>query len=78
MGAKFTSEGKTAVIKGVKKQSGATVKSTDLRGGACMVLAGLSAKGITTVTNVEYILRGYENLDKKLNSLGAKITIQKD
>lgn len=43
-----------------------------------MVLAGLSAKGITTVTNVEYILRGYENLDKKLNSLGAKITIQKD
>ena len=43
-----------------------------------MVLAGLSAKGITTVTNVEYILRGYENLDKKLNNLGAKITIQKD
>ena len=78
MGAKITTEGKTAVIKGVKKLSGATVKSTDLRGGACMVLAGLSAKGITTVTNVEYILRGYENLDKKLNSLGAKITIQKD
>ena len=78
MGAKITTEGKTAVIKGVRKLSGATVKSTDLRGGACMVLAGLSAKGITTVTNVEYILRGYENLDKKLNNLGAKITIQKD
>ena len=78
MGAKITTEGKTAVIKGVKKLSGATVKSTDLRGGASIVLAGLSAKGITTVNNVEYILRGYENLDKKLNSLGAKITIQKD
>ena len=78
MGAKITTEGKTAVIKGVRKLSGATVKSTDLRGGACMVLAGLSAKGTTTVTNVEYILRGYEALDKKLNSLGAKITIQKD
>ena len=78
MGAKITTEGKTAVIKGVRKLSGATVKSTDLRGGACMMLAGLSAKGSTTVTNIEYILRGYENLDQKLNSLGAKITIQKD
>ena len=43
-----------------------------------MVLAGLSAKGITTVSNIEYILRGYENLDQKLNNLGAKIIIQKE
>ena len=77
MGAKITIEGKTAVIKGVRKLSGAKVKSTDLRGGACLVLAGLVAKGVTEVTNIEYILRGYENLDKKLNDLGAKIIIRK-
>lgn len=76
MGAKITTEGKTAIIKGTRKLSGAKVKSTDLRGGACMVLAGLTAKGITTVNDIEYILRGYENLDKKLNKLGAKILIK--
>ena len=76
MGAKITIEGKMAVIKGIKKLSGAKVKSTDLRGGACLVIAGLAAKGTTTVTNIEYILRGYENLDKKLNGLGAKITLK--
>lgn len=76
MGAKVAVEGKTAVIKGVRKLSGAKVKSTDLRGGACLVLAGLVAKGTTTVTNIEYILRGYEKLDKKLNQLGAKIQIK--
>lgn len=78
MGAKATIEGKTAVIKGVRKLSGAKVKSTDLRGGACLVLAGLVAKGTTEVTNIEYILRGYENLDEKLNALGAKIKIKND
>ena len=76
MGAKITIEGKTAVIKGVRKLSGAKVKSTDLRGGACLVIAGLIARGTTTVTNIEYILRGYENLDKKLNKLGAKIILK--
>ncbi len=76
MGAKITIEGKTAIIKGVRKLSGARVKSTDLRGGACLVLAGLSAKGTTVVTNIEYILRGYESIDKKLNTLGAKIIIK--
>ncbi len=76
MGAKITIEGKTAIIKGVRKLSGAKVKSTDLRGGACLILAGLVAKGTTTVTNIEYILRGYENIDKKLNKLGAKIILK--
>ncbi len=76
MGAKITIEGKTAIIKGVRKLTGANVKSTDLRGGACLVLAGLAAKGITTVNNIEYILRGYEHLDKKLNDIGAKIIIK--
>lgn len=73
MGAKITIEGKTAIIKGTRKLSGAKVKSTDLRGGACLVLAGLAAKGKTVVTDIEHILRGYEGLEKKLNALGAKI-----
>jgi len=75
MGAKITVEGKTAVIKGVRKLSGTSVKATDLRGAATMVLAGLVAKGKTNIDGIEYLLRGYENLDKKLNCLGAKISI---
>lgn len=74
MGAKFTIEGRTAIIKGVRKLNGTNVKAQDLRGGASLVLAGLVAKGKTRVENIEYILRGYENLDYKLNNLGAKIT----
>lgn len=73
MGAKVTLEGKMAVITGVRKLSGATVKSTDLRGGAALVVAGLMARGKTKVTNIEYILRGYERLDEKLKALGANI-----
>ena len=73
MGAKVTVEGNTAIIKGTRRLSGATVKSTDLRGGAALVLAGLNAKGVTTVHDIKYILRGYEGLDKKLKTLGADI-----
>ncbi len=73
MGAKINIEGKTAIIKGVKRLHGANVESTDLRGGASLVMAGIAAKGTTKVQKVEYILRGYDNLDKKLNSLGAHI-----
>lgn len=73
MGAKITIEGKTAIIRGVRKLIGTEVMATDLRGGAALVLAGLVAKGKTKISNIEYILRGYENLDKKLNSLGAKV-----
>lgn len=75
MGAKITVEGKTAVVKGIRRLTGANVTSTDLRGGASLVLAGLQAKGKTTVNNIEYILRGYEKLDRKLALLGAKITL---
>lgn len=78
MGAKITVEGRIAVIKGCKKLSGAAVESTDLRGGAALVVAGLAAKGTTTVNKIGYILRGYEGLDKKLNKLGAKITIKEE
>ena len=55
--------------------SKAVVESTDLRGvSTAVVLAGLSASGKTTVTNIDYILRGYEKLEEKLTKLGAKIT----
>lgn len=74
MGAKVNVEGKTAIIKGVKRLHGANVESTDLRGGASLMIAGIAAKGVTRVKKVEYILRGYENLDYKLNFLGANIT----
>ena len=73
MGAKITVEGRAAIIKGTKKLIGANVKSTDLRGGAAMCTAALAAKGITNIGNIEYILRGYENLDEKLLTLGASI-----
>lgn len=75
MGAKITVEGKSAVIRGARKLYGAEVKATDLRGGASLVLAGLIAKGTTKIDNIDYILRGYENLEQKLSRLGAKIRI---
>ncbi len=73
MGAKATIHGNTMIINGVRKLHSANVESTDLRGGASLVLAGLAAKGTTKVGKLEYLLRGYENFDKKLNSLGANI-----
>lgn len=76
MGAKITVEGKICIIKGTRKLYGAKVNATDLRGGASLVLAGLTAKGKTEISNIKYILRGYENLDEKLNSLGAKIELE--
>ena len=78
MGAKITVEGKSAVIRGVRKLYGANVKATDLRGGAALVLAGLSAKGVTKVDDIEYILRGYENFDKKLRNINADIQMIDD
>ena len=73
LGAKATIEGKMAVIEGKRKLTGATVKSYDLRGGAGLIIAALSAKGRTKVENIEYIFRGYENIDQKLRNLGANI-----
>ncbi len=73
MGAKITQEGKTAIIVGKRKLTGATVQGNDLRGGAGLIIAGLAAKGKTKVENIQYVLRGYENLDEKLNLLGANI-----
>ena len=76
MGAKVKVEGKMAIIKGTKRLYGKEVIASDLRGGAALVVAGLGAKGITTIKNIEYILRGYEKLEEKLEHLGAKITLK--
>ena len=74
MGAKNQQEGNVAIITGVKRLAGTSINSTDLRGGASLVLAGLQAKGITRVNNIEYILRGYENFDKKIQNIHGNIT----
>jgi UDP-N-acetylglucosamine 1-carboxyvinyltransferase len=73
MGAKIRSEGRTAIIKGVPALSGAMVEATDLRSGASLVLAGLSAEGKTVVRGVHNIDRGYERFEEKLVSLGASV-----
>ncbi len=73
MGADITVRGKTAFIRGVKQLHGAEVVASDLRGGAALTLAGLAANGITTVTDLSHIDRGYIAFDAKLKKLGAKI-----
>ena len=73
LGANIQLEGNTAVIQGVSRMSGAPIMATDLRASACLVLAGLVAKGDTTVDRVYHIDRGYENIEEKLGVLGAKI-----
>ena len=76
MGAKISIEGKTAIIKGVRKLYGANVKATDLRGGAAIVMAAIVAKGITKIDNIEYVLRGYERFNEKLQKLGVDIEVK--
>ena len=73
MGATIKAENSTAIIQGACKLSGAHVKSNDLRAGAALVIAGLMAEGKTEVYNIKYIDRGYEDIEQKLNSLGADI-----
>jgi UDP-N-acetylglucosamine 1-carboxyvinyltransferase len=77
MGAEIKIEGKTAIIRGVKKLSSANVKATDLRAGAALVIAGLMAQGETVLLNSEHVDRGYENIAPKLNAMGASIKIVK-
>lgn len=74
MGASIKVEGSTAIITGVKNLTGAEVTSTDLRAGAALVLAGLAAEGQTIINHVDYIDRGYEHIEVKLQNLGASIT----
>lgn len=75
MGAKIRVKGDVAVIEGVEGLTGANVNALDLRAGAALVLAGLCAEGYTTIEDIHYIQRGYENFDEKLRSLGASIKI---
>ncbi|MEG2380124.1 MAG: UDP-N-acetylglucosamine 1-carboxyvinyltransferase, partial [Oscillospiraceae bacterium] len=73
MGANVTVDGRTAVVEGGTKLTGSPVEATDLRAGAAMVIAGLMAHGVTEISNLNYIDRGYENFESKLKSLGAQI-----
>ncbi len=73
LGAKISVDGRTAVIEGAGKLSGAPVMATDLRASASLVLAGLIAEGKTEVLRIYHLDRGYERLEKKLSALGARI-----
>jgi UDP-N-acetylglucosamine 1-carboxyvinyltransferase len=73
MGAAIRTQGNTAFVEGVVRLSGAPVQGTDLRASAAMVLAGLAAEGVTTVRGLEYLDRGYAQLEAKLNAVGASI-----
>lgn len=74
MGAKIRLEGRTSVITGVDHLQGSVVEASDLRAGAALVIAGLSAKGETFIKNVHYIDRGYEDLENSLNAIGGSVT----
>ena len=63
-------------VHGPTKFNGKDIVATDLRGGACVLIAALSAEGESTITNIEHLLRGYERIVEKLESVGAKITIE--
>jgi UDP-N-acetylglucosamine 1-carboxyvinyltransferase len=73
MGADIVIEGRSAVVKGIPKLSGAPVMATDLRASASLILAGLAAEGQTVVSRIYHLDRGYENIEEKLSALGADI-----
>lgn len=75
MGACSKVEGNTAIITGVEKFTGAEIHACDLRAGAALVLAGLAAEGITTISDIHFIQRGYEHFEEKLRALGAVIEL---
>lgn len=76
MGADIKLDGLKATIKGKAKLKGTDINATDLRGGAALILAGLIAEGTTTISDIDYILRGYENIIHKLSNVGAKIKLE--
>jgi len=75
MGSMIRVDGRTAIIEGVPYLTGAPIKASDLRAGAALVIAGLSAHGRTVIEGVNYIERGYEKMIQKLTALGADIKI---
>lgn len=76
MGAHIKVEGNVALIQGTDHLDGSYVSAPDLRAGAALVIAALSARGVTTVDNIKYILRGYESFDEKIRSIGGDIIIE--
>jgi UDP-N-acetylglucosamine 1-carboxyvinyltransferase len=78
MGARIQREGPHAIVQGVKELSGAPVMASDLRASACLLLAGLVARGRTSISRIYHLERGYENLENKLQTLGAKIGREKE
>lgn len=76
MGANIELDGLKATIKGKTKLTGTEINATDLRGGAALIVAGLIADGTTTIYDIDYILRGYENIINKLSNVGAKISLE--
>lgn len=75
MGARVRVEGNSAIINGVEKYTGANLVAPDLRAGAALVIAALAAEGFTTIEDIKYILRGYENFDGKIRELGGEIEV---
>ena len=73
MGAQIRVDGRTAVVEGVERFTPANIQAYDLRAGAAMLIAALAADGVSEITNVQYIERGYEDIIGKLRALGAKI-----
>lgn len=78
LGANIEIDGKKIRVSGKTDLVGTKVEATDLRAGACLVLAGLKATGTTTVTNIEHVLRGYENIVQKLTDVGAEIELKEE
>jgi UDP-N-acetylglucosamine 1-carboxyvinyltransferase len=78
MGADASVEGNMIVLNGPNQLQGAEVVASDLRAGACLVIAGLMADGLTTIYNIEYILRGYDHIIEKLTAIGADIRMVED
>ncbi|MDR0964793.1 MAG: UDP-N-acetylglucosamine 1-carboxyvinyltransferase, partial [Clostridium sp.] len=75
LGAHIKVEGNSAFIDGITHYSGASICAPDLRAGAALVIAGLAADGITTLDDIQFIERGYEDFHLKLQGLGAQIAI---
>ncbi len=78
LGAKIEIENRKIKINGKTNLIGTRVEATDLRAGACLVLAGLLAEGTTTIVNIEHVLRGYENIVEKLTDIGAEINLKEE
>jgi UDP-N-acetylglucosamine 1-carboxyvinyltransferase len=78
MGAQIQREGPHAIVEGEKYLSGAPVMASDLRASACLVLAGLAARGKTSISRIYHLERGYENIEEKLQNLGARVWREKE